>query len=151
MTDQVNTSVEQPLWKEESGPIDFPSGLPGFEEHKQFRLESRADMRPFLWLRSIKDEEVALPMIDCQLLRDRARPELSNSAAQMLGASSADDIASFFVLKVNPSDGSITANTNAPVLVTGSTSKGYQIFLDQEDLRVDEPLINLVPSTEKKT
>ncbi len=105
-------------------------------------------MRPFLWLRSQDDAEVALPMIDCQLLRREAQPELTPAAAKLLGAEGPEEVSLFFILKVDPASGTITANTKAPVLIISGSSLGYQIFLERQDLKVDEPLINLVPPAE---
>lgn len=136
---------KQSSWTNESEPIEFPAGIPGFEEHKRFVLQSRPDMHPFLWLKSMEDEEIALPIISCRLLREQARPELSEKAATMLGAAGLDDVASYFILKVDPNSGSITANTKAPILLTLSNSRGYQIYLDRKELSDSEPLVNLVP------
>lgn len=145
MTDQSSTQKSESKEIRKSDPIDFPAGLPGFETHRQFNLESRSDMRPFLLLRSMTDSEVALPLIDCQLLRASARPELTDSAAKLLGAKDAGDVAPFFVLKVDAGSGTITVNTKAPILITAENSQGFQVILDSGNLKVDEPLTNLLP------
>lgn len=148
MTQTPDSVKPEPDWAHESGPIEFPTGLPGFEDHKSFRLESRSDMRPFLWLRSLDDADVALPMINCQLLKRQAQPELTPAAAKLLGAQSPDEVVLFFILRVDTAGGTITANTKAPVLVIPERSQGYQVFLERSELKVDEPLINLVPPVE---
>ncbi len=131
---------------EHSDPLDFPAGLPGFEEHNQFVLESRADMRPFLWLRSLSDPDIALLLISCLLLKKQVPIHISNEELQLIGSPSEDDIASYYVLRVDTKEGTITANTRAPVLINTKSMQGRQVILDQEDLRVDEPLANIAPS-----
>lgn len=105
-------------------------------------------MRPFLWLRSLDEAEITLPIINCQLLKRQAQPEITPAAAKLLGAENPEEVALFFILKVDPATGTITANTKAPVLIISGSSRGYQIFLERKDLKVDEPLINLVPPPE---
>lgn len=145
MSQDIDTQPAQPDWTPVSDPIEFPAGLPGFEDHKRFVLESRSDMRPFLSLRSLVDPEVALPMIDCQLLIQKSRPEVTDDVARLMGSEAANDVRTYFILKVDPGTGTISANTRAPVLIAARKAQGFQIFLDHEDLKVDEPLINLVP------
>ena len=147
MPDQSPTQKLESSELRKSDPIDFPAGLPGFETHRLFNLESRSDIRPFLLLRSINDSDVALPLIDCQLLRTSARPELTDSAAKLLGAKNAKEVAPFFILKVDADSGSITVNTKAPILITAENSRGFQVILDSRDLKVDEPLANLLPES----
>ena len=131
---------------ETSGILEFSTGLPGFEEHKQFFLESRTDLRPFLWLRSVDDPNVALPVISCLLLKKQVILYLNQNHLKMLGGSSLDEIAPYYILRVDPKKGEITANTKAPVLINPKTMRGRQVILDREDLRVDEPLSNLIAS-----
>jgi len=146
-TQEQKSKTEQ---VEHSDPLDFPAGLPGFEEHNRFVLESRADMRPFLWLRSLSDPDIALPVISCLLLKKQAPIHISNEELQLIGSPSQDDIASYFILRVDAKEGTITANTRAPVLINAKTMQGRQVILDREDLRVDEPLANIASSREEE-
>ena len=103
---------------EVSGPLEFPAGLPGFEEHKQFILEGRAELRPFLWLRSVSDKEVALPVISCLLLKKQMLHDITDDHLSLLNNAGRDDIAPYYILRVEPEGGTITANTKAPVIIS---------------------------------
>ncbi len=146
MSDEPKEHASKSDWVELSGPLEFPAGLPGFEEHKQFILESRAEMRPFLWLRSVDDPEVALPIISCLLLKKQVLPHISKEELSLIGSPAQDDVAPYYVLRVDPKEGTITANTRAPVIINAKTMQGRQVILDQDDLRVDDLLTNLMPS-----
>lgn len=146
MSDKPKEHASKSDWVELSGSLKFPAGLPGFEEHKQFILESRAEMRPFLWLRSVDDPEVALPVISCLLLKKQVLLHISKEELSLIGSPTQDDIAPYYVLRVDPKEGTITANTRAPVIINAKTMQGRQVILDQDDLRVDELLANLMPS-----
>ncbi len=129
-----------------SGLLEFPAGLPGFEEHKQFILESRAELRPFLWLRSVSDKEVALPVISCRLLKKQMLHDITDDHLSLLNHAGRDDITPYYILRVEPEGGTITANTKAPVIISTKNMQGCQVILEEDDLRVDEPLVNLLPS-----
>ena len=146
MSDEPKEHASKSDWVEVSDPLKFPAGLPGFEEHKQFILESRAEMRPFLWLRSVDDPEVALPVISCLLLKKQVLLHISKEELSLIGSPTQDDIAPYYILRVDPKEGTISANTRAPVIINTKTMQGRQVILDQDDLRVDELLTNLMPS-----
>ncbi len=131
-----------------SDPLEFPAGLPGFEEHKQFIFESRAEMRPFLWLRSVDDPEMALPIISCFLLKKQVLLHISKEELSLIGHPTEDDIAPYYILRVDPKEGTITANTKAPVIINTKSMQGRQVILELDGLVVNEPLKNLVPSGE---
>lgn len=146
MSNEPKEHASKSDWVELSDPLKFPVGLPGFEEHKQFILESRAEMRPFLWLRSVDDPEVALPVISCLLLKKQVLLHISKEELSLIGSPTQDDIAPYYILRVDSKEGTITANTRAPVIINAKTMQGRQVILDQDDLRVDELLTNLMPS-----
>ncbi|MFB0515231.1 MAG: flagellar assembly protein FliW [Candidatus Neomarinimicrobiota bacterium] len=146
MSDKPPEQESKPDWVAASDPLEFPTGLPGFEEHKKFMLESRADLRPFLRLRSMYDPEVALPVISCRLLKKQVLDHINPDQLNLIGNPAREDIAPFYILRVDPKEGTITANTKAPVIISTKSMQGSQIILDRDDLRVDEPLTNLMPS-----
>lgn len=148
MSDQFREKQSaEPEWIEAAGPAHFPAGLPGFEEYKRFMIVSRNDMRPFLWLRSMDDPELALPIISCLLLNKPVLPHITKEQLSLVGNPSSNEIAPYYILRVDTKEGVITANTKAPVIINSTTKQGYQIFMDSDDLRVDEPLRNLVPAS----
>ncbi|MFC1746968.1 flagellar assembly protein FliW [Candidatus Neomarinimicrobiota bacterium] len=149
MTDPETLQQEQTERSTISDPFDFPAGLPGFEEHKQYVLIGRQNMRPFQWLRAVDDDAVSLPVISCLLLNRNCLPQLKPDHMDLLGEPSRDKVAPFFVLRVNTADGTITANTKAPIIINLENMQGYQVIVDGDHLRVDEPLADLVPKTGK--
>ena len=138
----------QPEWVQASEPIQFPSGLPGFEEHRKFILESRDDLRPFLWLRSIEDPEVALPVISSLLLKRAVLTQLTDEHLSLIGNPAMEHIAPYYVLRVEAENNTITVNTKAPLIIRTDIGQGQQIILDQDDLYFDEPLAALLPTSE---
>jgi len=146
MTEQPANKQSKPEWAAYSEPTHFPAGIPGFEEHKNFQLVTRADLRPFLWLRSLDDPEVSLPVIDCLLLKKPMLPVINREVLNQIGNPAAEKFDAYYVLRVDPAAGTITVNTKAPVVISSETRRGFQVFMDHPDRRMDEPLANLVPT-----
>ena len=127
-----------------SQPLHFPAGIPGFEDHKTFVLVTNELMKPFQWLQSQDDPAVSLPVINGVLLTEEFWPKLEKKHLGAMGDPPADAVVPYFVLRINSRNGRITANTKAPVLISSKTLRGCQIILDRDDLRMDQPLVDLV-------
>ena len=140
-------AASTPEWTKASEPLQFAAGLPGFEEHKTFLLESREDLRPFLWLRSTIDPEVALPVISSFLLKTAVLPLLTKEQLKLIGEPAMEHVAPYYILRVDADKNSITVNTKAPLIIRTDTGQGHQVILDNDGLQFDAPLADLLPST----
>ena len=89
-------------------------------------------------------------MVSCLLLKQQVTQQISESHLSLIGEESLDDVALYYILRVDPGQGIITVNTRAPVIISAKSLQGYQIILDREDLRVDEPLSSLMPAPVEK-
>jgi len=150
MTDHSSVSQQEANSAASSEPFHFPAGIPGFEDHKNFILVSRENMRPFLWLQSVDNEEVSLPVISCLLLTRKVLRYMTEEHLALIGTPPKDQVAPYYVLRVDSQAGTITANTKAPIVINLESKEGYQVFMEGDDLRVDEPLANLAPSSSRR-
>ncbi len=137
------------LGTEESELTHFPAGLPGFEDLKRFKFVSQADIRPFLWLKSLDEPTIALPVINCLLVNPEVLSGITDDHLKLIGSSERNLVEPYYVLKVNSTTKLITANTKAPIIVNTQTRQGYQILLDVKGVKVDEPLNNLLKPVDK--
>ncbi len=128
----------------ESELTHFAAGLPGFEELKQFKFVAQAEMQPFLWLRSVDEPFISLPVINCLLLNPKVLSSITNEHLSLIGSSERSQVEPYYVLKVNSNTKTITANTKAPIIVNTESRQGYQILLDVKGVKFDEPLNNLL-------
>lgn len=107
-------------------------------------------MRPFLWLQSVDNKEVCLPVISCLLLTKKVLRYMTKEHLALIGTPPKDQVAPYYVLRVDSQAGTITANTKAPIVINLESKEGYQVFMEGDDLRVDEPLADLVPSSSRR-
>ncbi len=60
----------------ENQALEFTQPLLGFESLKRWQLVARAQHLPFVWLQSVEDPEVALPLADPSLFVGGYRPTI---------------------------------------------------------------------------
>lgn len=101
--------------------IEFPDGLIGLGGHR-YALIARDPDSPFLWLHSLEDPGIALPV--CNPLRFFAdyAVEVSDEDAERLGldASTATDV--YVTVTATPEPAHCTANLRAPILIYQGTA-----------------------------
>lgn len=115
--------------------IDFPSGLPGFDDCKQFTLvEVEGKSQVLAVLQSADHPEVAFSVTTPDLLGLHYEFTLSAEEEDLLQASSADDIAVMLILRPDEpdvqhrrvADVPIKANLMAPLVICATSMRGLQ-------------------------
>ena len=110
--------------------IEFPSGLYGFESQTSFALLD-AHQKPFYWLQSLDDVQVAFVLINPYVFRPDFVLEIPDEDYAEIGSPLEDDVLVFAIVTI-PTDGSeITANLQGPLVINRKERLGRQaISLD---------------------
>jgi flagellar assembly factor FliW len=111
--------------------VRFPSGLPGFEALREFLVVTRDECAPIVFLASLDDPGMTLPLLPAPLVMPEREPALAAVGAAALGAGA---LAWYVVLAIGHEAREITANLRAPVAVNLDTRVGRQIILPDETL-----------------
>lgn len=117
--------------------IEFPDGLVGLGGHR-YALLSTDPASPFLWLQSLDDPTLALPVTNPHRFFGDYAVELSDSEAESHGL---DDDASadvYVTVTASPVLTDITVNLKAPILIRDG--KGHQVLNQRPEARVKTPL-----------
>ncbi len=140
----IETSRFGALDVEERKVINFPDGMPGFEQHRLFTLvpHHTADGgkgSPFVWLQSLEDGELAfLAMEPHQAFPDYAPrvPRAELESLELAEETARPRLYSLLTIPQGDPSG-ITANLMAPVVVNARARVAKQIVLntDQYGLR----------------
>lgn len=134
-----------PLLGEESQPIEFPSGLIGFEEWKRFVLITHPEGGALRLLQSMDDERISFIVADPRQIAPDYRLSLSNSDAQALrfpGGHTHDvpwpdetdaqtETSVYCVLSVQEDPFSVTANLLGPLVINWRAGLGRQVVLSE--------------------
>lgn len=113
--------------------LEFDSGLPGFENLRKFVIISQGT-EPIMWLVSLEDENIALPVIDPWVVRVDYDVKVPREAVENLKLEKEEDVQVWSVLVIprgNPDN--MTINLLAPIVVNKKSKKAMQVVLDTDE------------------
>ncbi len=116
--------------------INFPAGLPGFENHTQFRLFELAGSEIVYSLRSVADEETAFSVAHPSHFNINYNFMLTDEEDQLLDFESQDDLLILLILHKDDSaepssQPTIKGSIRAPLLINTKKKVGLQKTLDR--------------------
>ena len=133
--------------------ITFDLGVIGFEDCKKFTLiydVDKGDEASIMWLQSLDEPELALPMLKPELIKeeyDPRYPTIKNKMAarkKPIGDIKEADLIVFCVLTVPADITKMTINFKAPIIVNADTLKGVQLIADNNDYEVRYPIYSIL-------
>jgi len=128
---------------DEAMTIEFPAGLPGYPDDRQFvLLDMEETDDTFFWLQSVDDGEVCFPLMDVYKALPDYDPHVNPEELTELGEMGSDSL-EIYNIAVIPSDLSQTrVNLRAPVIFNRDTRKAKQVICANEDYAVRYYIMN---------
>jgi flagellar assembly factor FliW len=117
--------------------VEFPSGLIGLRGTR-YALLPHGEDGTFVWLHSMDDPEVALPLTKPWSFFPRYEVELSDSEAERIGVSDPSQAEVFVTVRAAEEAENFSANLRAPIII--SSGRGFQVINDADDAPVRAPL-----------
>ncbi len=119
--------------------LSFPAGMIGFEDLHRYILINDEDSKPFLWLVSLEDGEIAFPLII---------PSLIAEEYEIAGVQETDTT-TLTVVALRDNIEESTVNLRSPVLIDNKTQMGKQIVLENDRYPFQHPLFVVAETAEK--
>lgn len=114
---------------DEQTVIDFPLGLPGFEQCHRFKLFHEEGPSPqVMWLASLDQPDVVFSVVEASRLGLQYKLVLSDEESALLGLDSAQptEVVLLLIL-IKPSERDpVKPNTHAPILLNTQTRRALQ-------------------------
>jgi flagellar assembly factor FliW len=118
--------------------IEFPEGLVGLGGSRYVVVSTDAD-RPFRWLQSADDPDLALPVTDPWTFFGDYRLELSDEATAAAGLpEDGRDVTVWVTVRASGRLEDFSANLRAPIVV--HEGRGHQVINEAADAPVRAPL-----------
>ncbi len=117
--------------------VDFPSGLIGLSGHRYALLPHGPD-GVFVWLHSMEDPDLALPVTRPWEFFPDFEVELSDSEAERIGVSDPAQAQVYVTVRAAEQAENFSANLRAPIIIAGG--RGYQVINEADDAPVRAPL-----------
>ena len=125
--------------------IEFPSGLIGLGGTR-YALLARNEDSAFVWLHSMDDPELAIPVTNPFRFFASFEVELDDVEADRIGISDDDDTAVYVTVRAADALEHFSVNLYAPILISGG--RGHQVINQSDDAPVRAPLFQR-PATEE--
>ncbi len=124
--------------------IDFPNGIPGFEELHKFIILEINETKPLYWLQSTENKYICLPVvIPFELLEDYYI-EIRENELKDLEVDHNNDLLILNVVVIPETIEKMTVNLAAPIIINLKLGAGKQIVIDAADLPVRFPIYDAV-------
>jgi flagellar assembly factor FliW len=117
--------------------VEFPSGLIGLSGHRYALLPHGPD-GVFVWLHSMDDPDLALPVTRPWGFFPDYEVELSDSEAERIGVSDPAQADVYVTVRAAEEAENFSANLRAPIIIAGG--RGYQVINEADDAPVRAPL-----------
>ena len=121
--------------------IEFPDGLPGFEDCKRFKLFHSGDTPVVFWLQSVDDPEVVFSLADPDLLNISYELNLTDEEQSTLRIAAGDELNIAVILSRqaeinNAALNSVLANLRSPIVINVSRRLALQKSLHNAELSI---------------
>lgn len=124
--------------------INFPQGIPGFEDLNRFIILEIADTKPIYWLQSTEDSSISLPVIISFEIIDDYNIDIRENELEHLQVESENDLLIMNVVVIPSDVKKMTVNLAAPIIINARCGIGKQIIIDASELPVRMPVYEAV-------
>ena len=120
--------------------ILFREGILGLEGLKTFALLQFEESYPIIWLQSVDDGDVCLPVLDTFAVMPDYVFNIDDEDVKQLGLKGPEDLHVISVLVIPDNIEQMTVNLAAPIIINTITGKAKQIMLGGSDYNVRTPI-----------
>lgn len=113
--------------------IQFPEGLPGFENEKEFFIILNEDEdNPFHWLQSLNSPELSFVILNPLEIFEDYDILLPDTAKSKLKIESVEDVAIYTIVVMPKDITKTTTNLLGPIVINTKERLGKQVILEED-------------------
>ncbi|MEA2457503.1 MAG: flagellar assembly factor FliW [Thermoleophilaceae bacterium] len=125
--------------------LEFPNGLIGLGGTR-YTLIAREESAPFMWLHSLDDPSLAIPVTNPWFFFSSYEVEVSDSEAERIGITDPSQADVYVTVRAGETIEDFRANLRAPLLI--SESRGHQVINEADGTSVRAPLFAETPAVQ---
>ncbi len=120
--------------------IKVPLGILGFPESKKFCLVDPGDDTLILWLQSLENPDIALPVLEPKIFKPDYAVRLSAAELRELELENINQSAVFSILTIGAEITEMTGNLRAPLVINLKKQIGRQVVLQENEYSLRHPM-----------
>jgi flagellar assembly factor FliW len=121
--------------------IRFQSGIPGFEQNKEFVIVSIPEYAPFEWLVCIDGSQLRFAIINPLLFEPGYDPKIIKEQLDDLAVETPEDLLMYVIVTIRENPLESTANLVGPIILNRRKKIGKQIIIDDDRYTTREPIL----------
>lgn len=112
--------------------ITFPEGIIGLESNLRYLILRPPESKPFLWLQSVDDPQVALPVIPPDLLIPDYQVDLTAQLKAALQVDKNEKVDLYCIVYSEKEPKSTTVNLLTPIVVNSAKRLACQVMVEKK-------------------
>ncbi len=125
--------------------LEFPNGLIGLGGTR-YTLIAREESAPFMWLHSLDDPSLAIPVTNPWFFFSSYEVEVSDTEAERIGITDPSQADVYVTVRAGEAIEDFRANLRAPLLISGG--RGHQVINEAGGTSVRAPLFSETPAVQ---
>ncbi len=121
--------------------LNFPRGLLGFPDDKDYALIQTGENSAFYWMQAVHRPELAFVVCDPRMFIPDFRIAIKSEDLASVGLTDTHGSQVFVI--VNKVDDTLTANLQGPLVINVATRVGKQLVLSEKKFTTRHPLMQL--------
>ena len=145
---KIQTSNFGEIQIDEDKIINFPEGLPGFENEKELFIIFNDDKdNPFHWLQSLNSPELSFVILNPFEIFADYDIVLPDTAKSKLKIESGEDVAIYTIVVMPEDITKTTTNLLGPIVINKKEKLGKQVILEEDKYQMKHLIFNQEPET----
>ena len=130
--------------------LEFPEGLFGFEECKNYAI-FESEYPPFMWMQSLEEERLAFLIVDPFVVAPDYELDIDDKSLSKIDVTSPAQVHVMVIVTI-PSDGSpITVNLQGPLVINHMNQKCMQVVLNDGRWNTKFDVLKALKANEAKS
>lgn len=121
--------------------LNFPRGLLGFPDDREYALIQTGENSAFYWMQAVHRPELAFVVCDPRMFLPDFRVAIKSEDLAAIGLTETTGSQVFVI--VNKVDDTLTANLQGPLVINVATRVGKQLVLSEKKFTTRHPLMQL--------
>lgn len=121
--------------------ITFPSGIPGFENNKEFVLVQIPDYAPFEWLVCIDGTRLRFALVNPLCFVPDYSPKMVKEQIADLKIEKPEDVLLYVIVTIRDNPALSTANLIGPIVINKRSKVAKQVIIEDERYSTQEPIL----------
>jgi flagellar assembly factor FliW len=121
--------------------VTIPEGLFGFEDYKKYAI-IESEYKPFIWLQSIDDQNLAFLMVDPFIVCGDYEADIDDASLAKIDVKSPEDVIVMAIVTVPGNGERITANLQGPLVINKKNNMCEQVILSSSRWTTKEDILD---------